>query len=256
MRNRNAMFIVVIIMMGVTSSVQAMDVYDWRANAENICHQSSQLLLRPISETMAGGRPENLVVERLQEAVPGIQDFGKVDKATAQIIIKSIVHSYFTDKRLSNPLNVSISSYQKIAKDCMNNVVRYDPDGKKYEAYQKYLTSDEYKKVVEKTIELERAKEEAAMCKMIDVFVMQGKYANQCMAEVEKSGDAVMRTYKPCIEVDNYNTFSMRVELHAGLYAQCTGINGSGFSEFEEISESINKCHDAVGSYRRENWNK
>jgi len=84
---------------------------------------------------MAGGRPENLVVDKLNDAVPIVQTLGEVDAPAAQIVVKSLVHSFFTDSDLRLPI-YTINSVQEARMKCSASIVRYDPDGGKAEAYK------------------------------------------------------------------------------------------------------------------------
>jgi flagellar biosynthesis GTPase FlhF len=93
---------------------------------------------------MAGGRPENLVVEKMKDAVPTVQNLGEIDVATAQIVVKSLVHSFFTDPELRLPI-YTVKSVQNARINCSANVVRYDPDGGKAEAYRKIKTEEQRK---------------------------------------------------------------------------------------------------------------
>jgi hypothetical protein len=114
---------------------QAMDVYDWRAKTEFICARSLSMLEWKIVASMAGGRPENLVVEKVKDTVPVIQAIGNTDVASAEIIVKSLVHSFFID-----------SEVQRAIMNCSANVVRYDPDGSKAEAYENVRAEEQRKK--------------------------------------------------------------------------------------------------------------
>ncbi len=112
----------------IATASWAEDVYDWRARMEGLCAQSFKFLDRPIQNAMTGGRPEKLVVEKiasLREVIPTIQSLGYVDETTARIIVQSLVHSYFTDKRLLDPLNFSVESYRQVYRNCRDAVVRY-----------------------------------------------------------------------------------------------------------------------------------
>lgn len=110
-------YVVALWMSLVASTSQAMDVYDWRAKTAWICVQSFKMLERPILGYMAGGRPENLVVEKVKDAVPGIQELGEIDAATAQIVVKSLVHSFFTDSELRLPI-YTVKSVQRARMAC------------------------------------------------------------------------------------------------------------------------------------------
>ena len=136
---------VVALCMALAASVSwAKDVYDWRAKTEGICAQSFSMLERQISGYMVGGRPENLVIGKLKDAAPIVQELGEIDAATAQIVIKSLVHSFFTDPELRQPI-YTIKSIQRARMACSADVVRYDPDGGKAEAYSKIKSEEQGK---------------------------------------------------------------------------------------------------------------
>ncbi len=137
---------VVVFWMGFAASTsQAMDVYDWRAKTEGICAQSFRMLERQILGNMAGGRPENLVVEKLSQYVPAVQEIGEIDATTAQVVIKSLVHSFFTDSDLRLPI-YTINSVQEARMKCSASIVHYDPDGSKAEAYKHVRAERQRKK--------------------------------------------------------------------------------------------------------------
>jgi hypothetical protein len=139
------MFIVALCVVLAVPASWAMDVYDWRAKTEWICAQSFTMLERQILGNMTGGRPESLVVDKLKDAVPIIQELGEIDAATAQIIIKSLVHSFFADPELRLPI-YTVQSVQRARISCSADVVRYDPDGRKSEAYKNVRAEEQRKK--------------------------------------------------------------------------------------------------------------
>jgi hypothetical protein len=139
------MFVMALCMVLTAPASWAMDVYDWRAKTEWICAQSFTMLERQILANMVGGRPENLVVEKLKDAVPVVQNLGEIDTAAAQIVIKSLVHSFFTDEELRLPI-YTIRSVQKARMSCSADVVRYDSDGSKAEAYKSVRAEEQWKK--------------------------------------------------------------------------------------------------------------
>lgn len=139
MRRFSVLIFFVYIVLGA-SSILAMDIYDWRATTERMCADAFQVLEKPIKQALAGGRPEKLVVERVKDNESALQTLCSVDDKTAQIITKSIVHSFFMDERLRNPLNLSIESYQELHKKCSVAILKYDPDGKKAKEYNQSRT--------------------------------------------------------------------------------------------------------------------
>lgn len=145
MKKKMTFFVVLCIMLAVSTASQASDVYDWRAKTEWICAQSFKMLERPILGYMVGGRPEHLVVEKVKDAVPGIQELGEIDAATAQIVVKSLVHSFFTDSELRLPI-YTVRSIQKARINCSADIVRNDPVGGKAEAYQSVKAEEQRKK--------------------------------------------------------------------------------------------------------------
>jgi len=160
------MFVVTLCMLLAASASRAMDVYDWRAKTQWICAQSFIMLERQILGNMAGGRPENLVVDKLNGYVPTVQAIDETDVMTAQIVIKSLVHSFFTDSELQLPI-YTINSVQKARMKCSADVVIYDPDGGKAEAYRNVRAEEqrkinEQKKVKAKEREKKRQVEEKA----------------------------------------------------------------------------------------------
>lgn len=169
----------------VASTSQAMDIYDWRAKTEWICIESFKMLEHPILGNMAGGRPENLVVEKVKQVVPRIQEIGEIDAATAQIVVKSLVHSFFTDAELRLPI-YTINSIKRAKMDCSANVVRYDPDGSKAEAYKSVKTEEqreknEQAKVKAKIREKKEQEEEEAQSEE-----REKQYAEQMAREAEE----------------------------------------------------------------------
>jgi hypothetical protein len=151
-------------MMLLSSWSWAMDIYDWRAETQRICSGSCKRLDRAILANMAGGRPENLVVKKIKEnnGVQAVMDFG-VDDTTAQIIITSLVHSFFADARLRNPLNSDVGSYLKAFKNCSTAILKYDPDGSKTVVYWEQRQAAEEKLRAQKEaeqMEVERREQE------------------------------------------------------------------------------------------------
>lgn len=138
-------YVVALCVIFTASSSGAMDVYDWRAKTEWICAQSFQITEKQISGYMVGGRPENLVAEKLKDAVPIVQSLGEIDAPTAQIVVKSLVHSFFTDPELRTPI-YTIKSIQRARLTCSAAVVSYDPDGSKAEAYGKIKSETQRKR--------------------------------------------------------------------------------------------------------------
>ncbi len=127
----------VIILLFSASSVIAMDIYEWRAETEAMCNSGYQL--RPmILHSMAGGRPETLVVNKMREEnwIDGLSDGIGTDVNTANIIVRSVIHSMFIDKRLREPINLSRESYTQMFKRCSTAVLKYDPDGSKTERWR------------------------------------------------------------------------------------------------------------------------
>jgi len=151
--------IVAIFMVMTVSPISAMDVYDWRARTEGLCSGNTFKLL-PIRTFMAGGRPEHLVVEKMADAIPVLQELYEIDEKTAQIIIKSYVQSYFSDARMRNPLNLSVESYKKVFSKCSAAILKHDPDGRKAELYLTQKREADEKK--EKKDAMEQAEQEEA----------------------------------------------------------------------------------------------
>lgn len=142
---KNIVFVVELCWVFAASASWAIDVYDWRAKTEWMCAQSFTMTERQILGSMTGGRPEDLVVDKLKDAVPLIQGVGEIDAATAQIIIKSLVHSFFTDQELRLPI-YTVKSVQRARMACSAAVVRYDPAGGNAEAYKRVIAEEQRKK--------------------------------------------------------------------------------------------------------------
>lgn len=160
--NKMMIYVVVLWMTLAASTSQAKDVYDWRAKTEWICAMSFRILEQQIPANMAGGRPEKSVVDKLNDAVPTIQDMCETDPATAEIAVKSLVHSFFTDPELRLPI-YTVRSVQKARMKCSANIIRNDPDGSKTEAYKRLKAEEQRKKDEQdelQTMEIEKRQQE------------------------------------------------------------------------------------------------
>jgi len=197
------------------STALAYDIYDWRAGTEKMCNQGYQALRTPILQSMAGGRPENLVVKKLEEAdwISGLAHNIGTDLNTADIIVSSLVHSMFIDKRLHEALNLSRDSYKEMFKRCSSAILKYDPDGRKTEIWRNQQLApirEENERLEaqeqEKNIAQEKKQEEKRQIeKEINDRGLKGKYTVDgwaYMLQLEKEGcniqnvdEAVVRHY-------------------------------------------------------------